>query len=99
MNVSFVVVLIALGLADRPDLVGRVVTPEGHPVPGAHALIDSASVREGTSALCQSCYADCRKTCSDRSNGPFPHCVGRTNASLQCAGRRRRIPPGDRQEG
>ena len=71
MNVSFVVVLVALLLADRPDLVGRVVTSEGDPVPGAHALVDSASVREGASPLCPSSYADCRKSAVTDRTGRF----------------------------
>jgi hypothetical protein len=71
VNASFVVILVAAGLAERPDLAGRVFSTLGDPVPGAHALIDSASMREGASSLCPSCYADCRKSAVTDQMGRF----------------------------
>ena len=66
------VTLFLLALApDRPDLVGRVVTAGGDPVAGAHVLIDSAGVRQGTSPLCPSCYADCHKSAETDRDGQF----------------------------
>jgi hypothetical protein len=55
----------------RPDLVGRVVTEDGSPVAGAHVLIDSAAVRQGTSPICPSCYPDCRKRSVTDQEGGF----------------------------
>ncbi|MDR3621902.1 MAG: hypothetical protein P4L85_21300 [Paludisphaera borealis] len=57
--------------ADRPDLVGRVVTSDGAPVVGAHVSIDTAGVRKGTSPLCPSCYLDCRKSAETDEKGEF----------------------------
>jgi hypothetical protein len=64
--------LILLAAApDRPDLEGRVVTTGGAPVAGARVLIASAAVRQGTSPLCPSCYADCSKRARTTSSGGF----------------------------
>ena len=56
---------------DRPDLTGRVITQAGAPVSGAHVLISTAAVRQGTSPLCPSCYADCRKQAQTDKDGRF----------------------------
>jgi hypothetical protein len=64
-------ILVAVVAADRPDLVGTVTTAEGVPIAGAHVSIDSAAVRKGTSALCPSCYLDCRKSATTDEKGGF----------------------------
>jgi hypothetical protein len=71
MNAALIMILILTGAADRPDLVGRVVTAGDKPLAGAHVLIDSAGVRQGTSPLCPSCYADCRKSALTDIEGRF----------------------------
>jgi hypothetical protein len=63
--------LLFAGLTDKPDLAGRVVTSAAKPVSGAHVLIDSAAVRQGTSPLCPSCYTDCRKSAVTDQDGRF----------------------------
>jgi hypothetical protein len=65
------ILLAAAPAAERPDLEGRVVTTGGDPVAGAHVLISSAAVRQGTSPLCPSCYADCSKRALTASSGGF----------------------------
>jgi hypothetical protein len=64
-------ILASVLAADRPDLVGIVTTAEGVPIAGAHVSIDSAAVRKGTSALCPSCYLDCRKSAETDEKGGF----------------------------
>ena len=71
MNASLITLLLISGLAERPDLVGRIVTSGDRPLAGAHVLIDSAAVRQGTSPLCPSCYADCRKSAETDKEGHF----------------------------
>ncbi len=71
MNTALIALLLVVGLADRPDLVGRVVTAGDHPLAGAVVMIDSAAVRQGSSPLCPSCYADCRKRASTDQDGKF----------------------------
>src|SRR5438270_4884174 len=56
---------------ERPSLDGRVVTTGGKPIAGAHVLIASAAVRQGTSPLCPSCYADCQKRAQTDKDGRF----------------------------
>jgi hypothetical protein len=80
MNLTLVVLFVFAGLADRPDLAGQVVNNLGDPVPGAHALIDSARVREGASLVCASCYADCKKTSVTDQLGRFR--IGSVDPSL-----------------
>jgi hypothetical protein len=65
------ILLAAAPVPDRPDLEGRVVTSDGAPVTGAHVLIATAAVRQGTSPLCPSCYADCSKRALTGSSGGF----------------------------
>jgi hypothetical protein len=57
--------------SDKSHLTGLVTGPGGAPVVGAHVLIDSARVRQGTSALCPSCYLDCRKRAETGKDGAF----------------------------
>ena len=71
MNTLLITLLLIAGLEDKPDLVGRVVTAGSKPIAGAHVLIDSAAVRQGTSPLCPSCYADCRKSADTDTEGHF----------------------------
>ncbi len=71
MIAALITIFFTAGSIDRPDLVGRVVTAGDKPVAGAHVLIDSASVRQGTSPLCPSCYADCRKSAQTDNEGRF----------------------------
>ena len=71
MNAFLITLVLMGGLAERPDLVGRVVASGDKPLAGAHVLIDSAGVRIGTSLLCPSCYADCRKIALTDQDGHF----------------------------
>lgn len=71
MIAPFLTMILLAAVPDRPDLEGRVVTDSGRPVAGAHVLIDSAAVRQGTSPLCPSCYLDCRKSAETDSDGRF----------------------------
>jgi hypothetical protein len=71
MNTLLVTLALVAGFTDNPDLTGRVVTADAKPVAGAHVLIDSAAVRQGTSPLCPSCYADCRKSAVSDQDGRF----------------------------
>jgi hypothetical protein len=71
MTALLIPLLLCAPLADRPDLSGRVVTVDDEPVAGAVVMIDSAAVRHGTSPLCPSCYADCRKSAQTDQAGRF----------------------------
>ena len=71
MNTALIALLLVVGVAERPDLVGRVVTAGDKPLAGATVMIDSAAVRQGNSPLCPSCYADCRKRASTDQDGKF----------------------------
>lgn len=71
VTVHLLTLLLLAAAPDRTDLEGRVVSTQGGPVAGAHVLIDSAGVRQGTSALCPSCYADCRKRAVSDKDGRF----------------------------
>lgn len=55
----------------RPDLLGRVVREDGTPVTNATVFIYSAAPKQGTGALCPSCYADCAKTAKTAADGTF----------------------------
>ncbi len=69
-SVLFPVILL-IAASGRPDLEGRVITKGGEPVAGAHVLISTAAVRQGTSPLCPSCYADCKKSARTDTQGRF----------------------------
>jgi len=69
-SVLFPVILL-IAASGRPDLEGRVITKGGEPVAGAHVLIRTAAVRQGTSPLCPSCYADCKKSGQTDKQGRF----------------------------
>ena len=56
---------------ERPDLAGVVTSRAGAPLAGAHVLIESAGVRQGTSPLCPSSYADCGKRSVTAADGTF----------------------------
>jgi hypothetical protein len=71
MHTTLITLLIVSGFADRPDLVGRVVSADDQPLAGAHVSIDSAAVRQGTSPLCPSFYSDCRKSAETDKQGRF----------------------------
>jgi hypothetical protein len=71
MTAALLSLLLLATAPDRPNLDGRVVAPGGKPVAGAHVLIDSAAVRQGTSTFCPSCYADCRKMAETDKDGRF----------------------------
>ena len=87
--------------ADKPDLAGRVLTAGDKPVAGAHVMIDSAAVRQGTSPLCPSCYADCRKRAETDQDGQFriasvdPELLFNVLVVAEASGRRspRRLTP------
>jgi hypothetical protein len=64
-------VILLSAAAARPDLEDRVIAKGGGPVAGAHVLISTASVRQGTSPLCPSCYADCRTSAQTDKQGRF----------------------------
>ena len=69
----------------RLEALGRRVT-----------LIDSAGVRRGTSPLCPSCFADCRKSRRERTGWQISHRLTRPRAAFQCADRGRGLPTDDR---
>ncbi|WP_435009735.1 carboxypeptidase regulatory-like domain-containing protein [Tundrisphaera lichenicola] len=71
MNAPLLSLILIAAIADRPDLEGRVLSDAGQPVVGAHVLIDSAGVRQGTSPLCPSCYPDCVKSATTDGEGKF----------------------------
>jgi len=71
MTASLLALVVLAAMPDRPDLTGRVVSTDGGPVVGAHVMIDSAAVRKGTSPICPSCYADCRKSAGTDKDGQF----------------------------
>jgi hypothetical protein len=72
MRTFAIALLVLCGLgADRPNLRGRVVSPDGRPIYGATVSIYTAGVRTGTSPYCPSCYADCGKSAVTDSAGNF----------------------------
>jgi len=71
MNLVSLTLLLLAAPGDRPDLTGSVASKAGVPVAGALVLIDSAGVRQGTSPLCPSCYADCAKRAETAADGTF----------------------------
>ena len=71
MNALLVTLLLGTSFTENPDMKGRVLSSVGKPLAGAHVMIDSAAVRRGTSPLCPSCYADCRKSAETDPDGRF----------------------------
>ena len=71
MNVVLFALLLVAGFNDPHTLAGRVVAAGDKPIAGAHVIIDSAAVRQGTSPLCPSCYADCKKSAVTGADGVF----------------------------
>ena len=71
MTATILSLLLLAPAPDRPDLVGRVLAPGSKAVSGAHVRIDSATVRQGTSPLCPSCFPDCRKSAETDKDGRF----------------------------
>jgi hypothetical protein len=71
MNAVLFALLLLPGFNDRPTLAGRVVSADDKPLADAHVIIDSAAVRQGTSPLCPSCYADCKKSAVTGADGVF----------------------------
>ncbi len=71
MIVSPSMLLIPALLAAGLDLSGRVVTPSGGPVVGAHVLVVSAGARTGFSPLGPSSHPDCRKRARSDADGQF----------------------------
>lgn len=70
--ISMLIPIVLLATAsERPDMEGRIIANGGGPVAGAHVMISTASVRQGTSPLCPSCYADCRKSAQTDKQGRF----------------------------
>jgi protocatechuate 3,4-dioxygenase beta subunit len=57
--------------ANRLILTGKVVDPSGSPVAGATVIVYHAGVRQGYSALCPSCYADCGKRSTTDDAGEY----------------------------
>jgi uncharacterized GH25 family protein len=57
--------------ANRLTLIGKVVDPSGSPVAGATVIVYHAGVRQGYSALCPSCYADCGKRSTTDDAGEY----------------------------
>jgi uncharacterized GH25 family protein len=71
MNALLVTLLLGTSFTEKQDMTGRVLSRGGKPLAGAHVMIDSAAVRQGTSPLCPSCYADCRKSADTDADGRF----------------------------
>ena len=77
--VIFVLGLLSFDLSAQPpaitpkkDKITGVVKDElGKPVKDAHVKIYTARVRKGTSDLCPTCYADCRKSAVTDDQGAF----------------------------
>ena len=79
------VLLIGLGLSSnlfssdpspapspKKDTISGIIKDiQGNPVRNAQVFIYTARVRSGTSVLCPSCYADCRKTATSNKDGQF----------------------------
>ena len=63
--------ILAVAQSYGVDLVGRVTHPDGSPITNATILIYTAGPQTGTSSLCPSCYADCRKQALSGPNGEF----------------------------
>ena len=59
------------GELPRPDLSGRVVRDGGAPVKEATVFVYTARPKEGSGALCPSCYPDCSKKVRTSSGGGF----------------------------
>lgn len=57
--------------AQLPDLTGVIAGTEGAPVSEATVFIYTAGPREGSSTVCPSCYADCRKHATTDAAGRF----------------------------
>ncbi|HEX7653792.1 MAG TPA: carboxypeptidase-like regulatory domain-containing protein [Verrucomicrobiae bacterium] len=55
----------------RPDLTGQVLGANGQPVPQATVFIYTARPKVGSSSLCPSCYADCKKQARTDAAGQF----------------------------
>lgn len=59
-------------MADRPDLIGRVICEQTQePIQGATVFIYTAGVRTGTNPFCPSCYPDCGKRSRTGEDGRF----------------------------
>lgn len=71
MNLIALALLLIAAPGDRPDLTGVVTSKAGAPVAGAHLLVYDAGVRQGTSSVCPSCYADCGKRAETAPDGSF----------------------------
>jgi protocatechuate 3,4-dioxygenase beta subunit len=57
--------------ANRLTLTGKVADPSGAPVKRATVIVYHAGVRQGYSALCPSCYADCGKRSTTDDFGDY----------------------------
>ncbi len=63
--------LIGTACAENPDLSGRVVTSDESALEGTTVYVWTASVKEGTSSYCPSCYPDCGKKAVSDQDGRF----------------------------
>jgi hypothetical protein len=62
----------AAGAVQRVQLTGAVESQDGLPLPNAATVfIATAAPKVGTSTLCPSCYADCRKRATTHTDGHF----------------------------
>jgi len=71
VSVSVVCLISGVVWAERPDLTGMVVTSDESALEGTTVYIWTASVKEGTSPFCPSCYADCGKKSVTDEEGRF----------------------------
>jgi len=67
----FVAAVPTLIAADKPNIRGTIVDPDGKPVAGSTVMIFSAGPRVGTSSFCPTCYPDCRKKSETDVEGKF----------------------------
>ena len=69
MQTSLLFAILLTTQADGTDLIGKVVDSSEKPIANARVFVYTARPRQGTSALCPSCYSDCTKEATTNSTG------------------------------
>jgi hypothetical protein len=80
MSFTTLATLLLIALPGRADLQGIVTSTDGEQISGALVVIDTAAVKQGTSSLCPSCYADCGRRAETAADGSFA--IDRLDADL-----------------
>lgn len=65
-----ILLLLAVPLS-AAELTGRIVDPDGKPVPEAHVYVYTAIPKKGVGVVCPSCYRDCGKKVDADAKGNF----------------------------